>query len=258
MATKFERAGLSAEPTRLYQKIARQLILALQSGDFALGDRMPAERDLAKRFGVSRPVVREALLALEVLGLIEVRVGSGAYVVRLSARESQPEFSVSPFELVEARKLFEGEAAALAAEHITDEQLAELEQLVSAIEDENAQADGKEEADEAFHKLIAKATCNGAVEQQIAQLWQLRSSSPECALLQQKARVANVKPVVEEHMRIVEALRARDPAAARDAMRAHLTAVIDHLLFSIEEDAIAEARKSVADTRRRFARDLTN
>ena len=254
MGTNFEPTGWCGKPTRLYQKIAHQLIRSLDRGDFSVGDRMPAERELAKRFDVSRPVVREALLALEVLGLIEVRVGSGAYVERLTIQDEAPHFSVSPFELIEARKLFEGEAAALAAEHITDEQVNNLEELVAAIECENAQADGKEIADEAFHMLIAKATCNAAVEQQIAQLWQLRTSSPECVLLQEKARVANVKPVVKEHMRIVDALRARDPDAARTAMRAHLTAVIDHLLFSIEEDAIAEARKSVADTRRRFVR----
>ena len=257
-ASQSSLVGVSADATRLYQKIAHQLVETIEAGGYSVGDRLPAERDLAKQFGVSRPVVREAILALEVLGLMEVRVGSGAYVTQLPGTNARPEFSVSPFELVEARKLFEGEAAALAAEHISDTEITELEALVVAIGAENARPDGKEKADEAFHMLIARATRNAAIEQQIAQLWNLRTSSPECALLQEKARIANVRPVIEEHTRIVDALRARDPKAARTAMRAHLTAVIDHLLFAIEEDAVAEARKSVETKRRRYARPVSD
>jgi DNA-binding FadR family transcriptional regulator len=241
------------QPLRLYQKLAKQLIEELQSGTYAVGDRMPAERDLAKKFGVSRPVVREAMLALEVLGLIEVRIGSGAYVVRLSGQQREPGFNVSPFELVEARMLFEGEAAALAASQITDDEIRQLEGLVQAIADENRQADGKEEADREFHMLIARATRNAAIETTVDEMWQLRSTSPECALLLDMARNANVRPVVEEHTAIVDALRARDPEAARSAMRGHLGAVADHLLFAIEEQAVQDAKDSVAVRRERFA-----
>lgn len=246
-------AGLSGkQPLRLYQKIAQYLIDELGSGQYAVGDRMPAERDLAKKLGVSRPVVREAVLALEVLGLVEVRVGSGAYVVRLSGSEESPGFNISPFELVEARMLFEGEAAALAAAHITDQEIARLEELVQAIRDENQQPDGKEEADRAFHLAIAAATRNAAIVRTVEELWTLRSTSPACALLLEKARTANVRPVVEEHTAIVGALKARDCSGARSAMRQHLSAVIDHLLFAIEEKAVEEARNSVAETRKRY------
>lgn len=240
------------EPTRLYQKIARTLIEHLSEGRYQVGDRMPAERDLAKQFGISRPVVREAMLTLEVLGLIEVRVGSGAYVVRLPGEDDRPGFNVSPFELVEARMLFEGEAAALAASHITDEEVAELEALVEAIRNENSRPAGKEEADRAFHMTIANATRNAAIKNVVEELWRLRSASPECALLLEKARTANVRPVVEEHTCIVQALKERDSGAARSAMRSHLGAVIEHLLFAIEEKAIEEAKNSVAQTRRRY------
>ena len=249
--------GSDKQPLRLYQKIAKVLIEELRSGQYAVGDRMPAERDLAKKFGVSRPVVREAMLALEVLGLIDVRVGSGAYVVRLSGKQDDPGFNVSPFELVEARMLFEGEAAALAAAHITDEEIVELENLIQAIQDENKKADGKEEADRAFHMTIARATRNAAVERVVDELWQLRSSSPECALLLKKARTANVRPVVEEHTAVLNALKARDVNEARSAMRDHLGAVINHLLFAIEEQAVEEARNSVAETRKRYSRSAS-
>lgn len=247
-------SGSDKEPLRLYQKIAKSLMEELRSGQYTVGDRMPAERDLAKKFGVSRPVVREAMLALEVLGLIEVRVGSGAYVMHLSGKQDDPDFNVSPFELVEARMLFEGEAAALAAKHITDEEILELEDLVRAIQDENKKADGKEEADRAFHMAIARATRNAAVERTVEDLWKLRSTSPECALLLEKARTANVRPVIEEHSAIVRALKARDAKKARTAMRNHMEAVINHLLFAIEEQAVEEARNSVAKTRKRYTR----
>lgn len=242
------------DKTRLYKGIARALIEDLHKGTYAVGDKMPAERDLATKMGVSRPVVREAMLALEVLGLIEVRLGAGTFVTRLPGEADAPEFSVSPFELVEARLMFEGEAAALAATHITDGEIAQLQDLILAIQQENRQPDGEENADMAFHMTIARASRNVAVEKAIEQLWLLRWTSPECKLLLEKARTANVRPVVDEHTAIVDALKARDPAAARSAMRVHLEAVLKHLLFAIEEDAVAAARKSVARTRERFQR----
>jgi len=247
-------AHFNDDETRLYKGVARKLIDDLQAGAYPVGKRMPAERELAATLGVSRTVVREAMLALEVLGLIEVRLGAGTFVVRLPGDSDDPEFSISPFELVEARLMFEGEAAAAAATHITDEEIARLEQLIQAIQQENAQADGEENADMAFHILIAQASRNLAVEKTIEQLWMLRWTSPECKLLLEKARTANVRPVVDEHTAIVRALKARDPAAARKAMRAHLDAVQQHLLFAVEEDAVKAARSAVAGTRARFGR----
>ena len=244
-------------PVRLYQKLVRHLLDELAAGRYSVGDRLPAERELSAVHGVSRPAVREAILALEVLGLVEVRVGSGAYVVRLPHEKEEPGFTVSAFELMEARLLMEGEAAALAAIHVTDQEIAELQQLVEMIFAGNRRRYGAEDADHAFHRVIARATRNAAIERMVEELWNLRSASPECALLLDKARTANVQPIVDEHTAIVEALRSRDPAGARKAMRAHLSAVIDHLLFSIEEDAVAEARRSVASTRERYSRTFS-
>lgn len=242
---------------RLYQRLARRLFEQLASGDFAIGDRLPAERELAIDYGASRPAVREALIALEVQGFIEVRVGSGAYVCRLPGQGEEPGFAITAFELTEARLLFEGEAAALAALHITDAQIARLDGLVAAIATENLRADVTEDADRDFHLTIAAATRNAGVVRTIEDLWHLRSTSPECALLHAKARDAKVRPVVAEHAAIVEALRARDAAGARAAMRAHLTAVMDHLLFTTEERAVEEARRSLADTRQRYGATLS-
>ncbi|MFC0205798.1 FadR/GntR family transcriptional regulator [Novosphingobium soli] len=249
-----ELALLGPDENRLYKNIARTLIEELQSGTYGVGDKMPAERDLALRMGVSRPVIREAMLALEVLGLIEVRIGAGTFVVRLPGESDAPRFSVSPFELLEARLVFEGEAAALAAVQITDDEIAQLEDLVAAIQSQNESQKAEENADMAFHMTIARATRNAAIERTIEDLWRQRWESPECRLLLEQARTAHVLPVIEEHTAVVEALRTRDPVRARTAMRSHMEAVIQHLLFAVEEKAIAEARNSVAATRRRFGK----
>lgn len=225
----------------------------LAAGRHAVGGRLPAERELAIQFGVSRPTVREAIIALEVQGLVEVRVGSGAYVLRLPGKEDIPGFNISAFELTEARLLFEAEAAALAASEATDEEIEEIAALVEEIARENQDSRGTDKADRAFHLAIAKATRNTAVLNAISHLWELRYSSPEAALLHEKARTAHVMPVVEEHTAVLKALRDRDPAAARAAMRTHLSAVLDSLLFATEERAVADARRSVAAKRQRYA-----
>ena len=237
---------------RLYQDLARNLLEELASGRYPVGARLPAERELAVSYAVSRPTVREAIIALEVQGLVEVKVGSGAYVRRLPGKGDLPGFNITAFELTEARLLFEGEAAALAATQATDEELAQIEGLVDAIARENLQADGAERSDREFHLTIARATRNTAIFDAIEHLWDLRSTSPEAALLHEKARTANIKPVVDEHRAVLTALRARDPNAARAAMRAHLAQVIDSLLFATEERAIEDARRTAQAKRARY------
>ena len=105
------------EPRRLYRQIAEQLRGLIGSGEYPVGSRLPPERDLALQLGVSRPSVREALIALEVEGLVEVRMGSGIYVIarRAGATAARVEPELSPFEIIRARQLIECELAALAA-----------------------------------------------------------------------------------------------------------------------------------------------
>jgi GntR family transcriptional repressor for pyruvate dehydrogenase complex len=107
----------SIEPRRLYRQIAEQLRALIRAGEYPVGSRLPPERDLAAQLKVSRPSVREALIALEVEGLVEVRMGSGIWVI---APEPAPSAAyidgvLSPFEIIRARQLIECELAALAA-----------------------------------------------------------------------------------------------------------------------------------------------
>lgn len=237
---------------RLYQDLARKLMEELSQGSYPVGSRLPAERELAQQYEVSRPTVREAIIALEVQGLVEVRIGSGAYVLRLPGKSEIPGFNLTAFELTEARLLIEGEAAALAATQASEDDLAEIAALVEEIARENQDPQGTDRADRAFHLAIARATRNGAILDAIENLWNLRANSPESALLHEKARSANIKPVVEEHTAVLDALRARDPAAARSAMRTHLSAVLDSLLFATEEKAVEDARRAVEAKRARY------
>ncbi len=241
---------------RLYQELARKLLEDFSDGTYRPGDRLPAERELSQTYKVSRPTVREAIIALEVQGIVEVRVGSGAYLRKLPNADIESDFGVSAFELTEARLLLEAETAALAASQITDEEIARLEQLLGEIARENEVNEGAENADREFHLTIARATRNAALVQMVESLWALRAQSPESALLHAKARTANVKPVVDEHTAILDALRARKPSAARKAMRAHLSAVMDSLLFATEERAIAQAREASQSKRNRYANAL--
>ena len=111
----------SIEPRRLYRQIADQIRGLIRSGEFPAGSRLPPERDLARQLGVSRPSVREALIALEVEGMVEVRIGSGIYVLAggQTAGANGPEATAGPFELLRARYVIESECAALAAKSAT-------------------------------------------------------------------------------------------------------------------------------------------
>src|SRR4051812_37156013 len=123
----------AVESSRLYRQIAEQLRGLITDGEFTAGTRLPAERDLARQLGVSRPSVREALIALEVEGWVEVRTGSGIYVQGQSQRNGAARAAAAngaaewgPLEVMRARELVEGEVAALAARHAKKPQLAAM------------------------------------------------------------------------------------------------------------------------------------
>ena len=111
------------EPRRLYEQIAQQLAKSIADGKYEVGQRLPSERELAQAFDVSRPTVREAIIALELDELVEVRLGSGVYVInRLPPARPRGYKDIGPFELLEARRAIEGEACAMAAMRIDDAQ----------------------------------------------------------------------------------------------------------------------------------------
>jgi DNA-binding FadR family transcriptional regulator len=240
---------------RLYERVAHTLANEIMTGAYPLGGRLPSERDLAARFSVSRPTIREALIALEVDGLVDVVTGSGVYVTSHTRKAGTPApMDIGPFELLEARARVEGEAAALAARHITDETIAELEQLVAEMEEENARdVVMSEDADRRFHVTIARATENSAMTYVVESLWDVRSQSLQTVKFLEKVRAEGIKPRIDEHSRIVDALRRRDPDAARQAMRAHLRGVAEMILKATEAEVLERTRAELAETRQRYA-----
>src|SRR5499427_417964 len=128
----------TVENRRLYRQIADQIAALIEKGEYGVGERLPPERDLAKQLGVSRPSVREALIALEVEGYVEVRVGSGVYVSGTGASSSAAELPADsgPFELIRARWLIEAECAALAAKAATRAQIRAMEEALEQMESE--------------------------------------------------------------------------------------------------------------------------
>ena len=242
------------KPKRLYQSVADTLAREIQAGKFVTGQRLPAERDLAQRFEVSRATIREAVIALELVGLVDVRKGSGVYVQDKDAANSDvAELDIGPFELMEARTLFECEIAALAAELVTDEQIKGLKEILVEMENENRDGVSGELADREFHLAIARITNNSAVVSTLEHLWDVRYHSPLCIRLMNEVRAKGVKPIVHEHQSIIDAIASKNPSKAREQMRRHLNGVTEGLLRETEVDAVQRAREEVEKQRKRFA-----
>ncbi|MXP44102.1 FadR/GntR family transcriptional regulator [Allopontixanthobacter sediminis] len=245
--------GTSLDGRKLYEQVAAAMIAEIRDRTFPVGAKLPSERDLAERFQVSRPTVREAMLALELRGLVEPRRGSGIFVVepQQSPAEST-DFDIGAFELTEARALFEGEAAALAASLITGDELARLDSILEEMIGQNVDNAGDESADREFHVTIARATRNAAILHVVESLWDVRYNSPLCRHMLDRARKHGIKPQIEEHTRILDALRRGNPADARIAMRDHLGRVINGLLEVTETETLERAHSEIKTQRERY------
>ena len=210
---------------RLYLKVAEQLSGLITGGSIKPGERLPSERVLAEKLGVSRPTIREAMIALEISGVIEIRTGSGIYATQKQYQQTQPEIGdkgVGPFEILETRFIIESEACALAAARISSEQIRELKQAVKEMEEEETRADASEKADWKFHSIIAEASQNTAIIGIVNWLWELRNQSELSTGFMERLRAEGVHPSIEDHRKIILALEQRNPEKARAAMRNHI------------------------------------
>lgn len=210
---------------RLYVRVAKRIAQLIERGEVEPGQKLPSERDLADMLKVSRPTIREAMIALEVAGVIEVRTGSGIYVKEgqegsLNLVKSE---GIGPFDIFELRLMVEPEAAALAATRMTDAQLDQLRDLMQQMR-EQAQSASLEDIDQQFHIHIARSTENAAIVGTVEWLWRLRGQSEMSAGFHRTILDEGVFPVIDEHDAVVEAITSRNPEAARQAMRDHLEA----------------------------------
>ena len=222
---------------RLYERIADQIGDMIRSGEFAPGQRLPAERDLARSLAVSRPVVREAMVSLEIAGLVEVRTGSGAYVRERVEERPVLNAGHSPTDILNARMLIEGEVAALAAANAIDGDVEAAAEAIAEMTAEHAAGRDWSGADLAFHVAVARATGNAVLAMVVDRLWQ-EQYGPVFAILSERAHLAeNWSTTLRDHMAVLEAIRRRDPGAARQRMRAHLSQV---LKVMVEDGRISE------------------
>ncbi len=217
----------SIEPRRLYRQIADQIRTLIKSGEFSAGARLPPERDLAKQLGVSRPSVREALIALEVEGLVEVRIGSGIYVRPGDGAQgaSNPhEAEAGPFELLRARYVIESECAALAAKSAKKPQVAGDRRGAGgdAAGDSTGGTTQPLDGDRLFHMRIAEATGNGALVAVVKMLWDERTGPLYKQLEHHYDSPALWEAAMAEHRAVLKAIAAKDANGARAAMQRHL------------------------------------
>jgi DNA-binding FadR family transcriptional regulator len=248
---------IAVEPQRLYRQIAEQLRAGMLSGEFAVGARLPAERDLAKQLGVSRPSVREALIALEVENWVEVRTGSGIYVLDRkalnaidiiaaqavntasnainegenglldkaaggAASPSETKAEWGPLELIRARRVVEGETAAIAALQAKRKDLDAMVKALRMMQTEAAAGVLPLDGDRAFHTAIVQASGNAVLVETVQNFWDSRRGPIFERLVGYFETLQSWQAAIAEHAAILEAIQAHDAAAARTAMHVHM------------------------------------
>lgn len=226
------------EPQRLYRQIADQVRTLIVGGEFAVGGRLPAERDLAQQLGVSRPSVREALIALEVEGWVEVRSGSGVYVQNRSAPARNGEASShalspaewGPLELIRARRVVEGEVAAIAAAEVSTAHIDAMAHALADMRNDSGQGIVPLAGDRAFHATIVAASGNAVLIETVERFWDSRRGRLFERLGGYFETADSWRAAIAEHEQIFAAIEAHDADAARRAMHAHLD--MSHTRFS--------------------------
>jgi GntR family uxuAB operon transcriptional repressor len=215
----------AVDTDRLYRKIARMLSDLIAAGEFVAGQRLPGERELARQLGVSRPSVREALIALEVEGKVTVHVGSGVFVCPPRKAVSKPlDQGEGPFELIRARWVVEGETAAIATEART---VADLDEMHRAIDDLRISRDAKESeaADRRLHVAIGNATRNSPLAELVQLLWDQGRGALWRQMEHHFSTPAHRAQTLRDHEAVVAAIESGSTTRARNCMHQHLTNV---------------------------------
>jgi DNA-binding FadR family transcriptional regulator len=234
---------------RRYLAVAQQVLMAIARGDFSAGDRLPPDRDIATSAGVSRPTAREALLALELIGAVEVRHGDGAYVrgpqARVGGVQGSP-LDAPPRELIETRRALEPAVAALAATRISPDTLTALSRDLdeaAALVHEPQELPRFITLGLRFHAEAAPGCGNGLLADIVAQLVNVELH-PLWALVNQQAMSSAEarQGQVTDHRAILGALASGDPARAEEAMRSHLLALDAAIFVPSPQPASASSR----------------
>lgn len=226
--------------TRVFRQIAARIVEMVRNGELKPGDSLPNEAELASAFDVSRNSVREALIALETAGVVEVRRNQGVFVRELPldgmdmSWDRTDGVEPGPLEQFEIRESLEPDAAARAATQITPDQIAELETIVQRMQDRHRYRTSYDDGRK-FAEVIAAASGNSLLLSLVQYLWRLRDG-PMWTTLRKRVAASDLRPserleTIKFRRKVIRALRARDSEAARAAYGEYLL-YSKHLFFS--------------------------
>jgi GntR family transcriptional repressor for pyruvate dehydrogenase complex len=216
---------------RLYEQVVSQIQEWIAENGLEVGDRLPPERELASRLGVSRATISQALVAMEVVGMVSVRHGDGVVLIEPAGStkvvSALRRHAQQLPEIIEAREALETKLAALAAERRTESDLAAIDEALEVMERDIAAGGRGVEGDELFHAAVTAAGHSALLARLMAEISELIKES-RIESLSQPDRPLNS---LRGHRRIAEAIRARDGEAAAVAMQDHITMVSDVALL---------------------------
>ncbi len=222
------------ETRRLYQIVADRIRAVILSGQFQPGSRLPGERELAQMLGVSRPSLREALIALEIDGSVEVRMGSGIYVTapRSGTEGVDAVLGDSPSEIMQTRMILEGGGVVLACARLAKTDLDALQTLLGSMRDTIEAGQVPLQQDREFHVLLASLSGNSVVSRLVGSLFDERKGAILVRLSREFESGLTWSAALSEHEAIVAGLEAGDPLRAQAAMRHHLQCSTERWLGS--------------------------
>lgn len=220
---------------RPYQEIGLILREQLIEGRYQVGDRLPPEREIADQLNVSRTVVREAIIMLELEQLVEVKKGSGVYVLTIptlpQTQDNVVRDDVGPFEMLQARQLLESNIAEFAAVQVTPNDIQRMRAALELERRELAEGCTESQGDEQFHLAIAAATQNSVLVEMLKHSWDRREQSPMWKRLHSRITEVTYRAEwLDDHAAILAALQRKDPIAAKQSMWQHLENVKQRLL----------------------------
>lgn len=237
--------------TRRYLQIAEALAEAISDGTYKEGEKLKAERELASEHSVSRTTIREALLALEIMGYVEIQVGAGVYILPRrnwksgDAAIGDEEVETGPYEILDLRRSLEAHAAYLAAEHGTPKQIEKLRDAIETMEGNVSRVTVFHRADETFHMTLAEMSNNTLLEEYIADLWARRRGALWNRWYKPTQSAAHRLGTIEDHRLIFNAIQSRRPMAAMAAMHVHIDKLVNRFLeLEIEPDQRPASRAS--------------
>ena len=238
----------AVEARRLYRQVADQLRSLIDSGEYAVGSRLPTERELAEQLKISRPTVREALIALEVEGRVRIRVGSGIYVTEpADAAPALPAVGIEgPFELLRAREFLESAIAEQAARVATKDDIARIDASLIAMENVEHPGEASMVHDRAFHVAIAGSLGNAVLVRVVGELFDQRLNPYFAQLAHYFESPGTWRTALDEHRAVRDAIAAHDPDAAREAMRKHLARSQERFAQNFGAEAAAGGARSPA------------